>query len=326
MKQHLKILLLILLAFLWVSYANGQSFTAINTTSQSINFISAANYRGTVTTALNTLSFDNLARNVNYELRVTPSGNFMNGTNSLAVSNLRLTATHGITNLSAASFFANNQSFPATGFLVLGNWTRTGGGSDYDPTINFTLSYTGSNALVPGNLSSERIYGPVTLSFALFRISSGTAFPVDVPRTMTVSIGIRNVIEVTLNTATTTLSINTPAHLRNGSSLALPAQLRVLSNQPYSLRAYTTAANLTSASTQTFAVSNLSVQVPTTGVGANTSFQQLSSSAAAPTILTTASPPAIDRIIDVSYRINSGPNILRPAGTYSGNLIFLATQ
>lgn len=326
MKQQLKILLVILLAFLWVSYANGQSFNSISPASQTLSFATAANYRAGVTTSTITLAFTNLTRDVNYEMRVTPAGNFVNGSNSLLASNMRVTAALSVTGLTAGSTFANNQNFPASGFLVLGNWTRTAGGSSYDPTITLTLSFSGANALVPGNTGSDRTYGPVNFNFALFRITGGTATAVGSSRTLAVSIGIRNVVEVTLNTATTSLAINSPTHLRSGNSAALTAQLQVLSNQPYSLRAYTTGANLTSASTQTFAVSNLSLRVPTAGIGANASLQPLSSSSTTPTILTTASPAAIDRAIDITYQINPGAGLLRPAGTYSGNLVFVATQ
>lgn len=326
MKQLLKSGVLVLLLLVDMLDANGQSFNSIATTAQTISFANAANYLTTSSTTQNTLSFLNLARDITYEVRVTLSGNFTNGANSIAATNLRLNATQSIGNLSANSSFASNALLPASGYLVVGNWTRSGGSNNYDPVINFTLNYPGANALVPGNTGSTRIYGPVTLSFALFRISGTTATAVGSARTMTVNIGIQNVIEVTLNTATTTLNINTPAQLRNGSNLALPGQVSVLSNQPFSLRAYATAVNLSNTATQTFAANNISLQVPTSGIGANASFQTLSSSSAAPTILTTASPAGINTIIDLNYRINPGPNILKPAGTYTGNLVFLATQ
>lgn len=326
MKQLFKSAAFVLLVLAGILPASGQTFNSIATTSQTISFTTSANYRTTVNAGQNTLSFSNLNKDITYEMRVTSSGSFTNGANNIPVTNLRLTATHTFPTLSSNSSFANNASFPANGYLVIGNWAMPGGSNNYNGTINFSLSYPGANALVPGNTGFTRTYGPVTLSFALFSISGTSATAIGSARTMTVNVGIQNVIEVTLNTANTTLNINTPAHLRNGNSLSLPGQISVLSNQPYSLRAYATGANLTNAATQTFAVNNLSIRAGTAGIGANTIFQQLSSNLAAPTLLTTASPAAIDRLIDVNYQINSGTGILRPSGTYTGNLVFLATQ
>lgn len=325
------------------SFLNTVHTATYNTTSEFINGI--ANF------ATYTITVDQLQPNREYRLYVrsitTGFNNAGGSPTSLPLSNITFTATGNASNITdndpesqpTTLFRSTNSalSFSAsatTGSTLLIRF-RTAPSPDHEVAddIRIPFSVSGLPLVARGNPTSSLVYGPVTLTYdlydftasasGLFRVSSGTSHRLQ--------IGFQDALGFTVNTNTTTITVNTSA--TSPVVETTNNQFSLISNEPVTLNVNASGTNFTPpASTSppqnVIPVNTVGIQVEVTNTTGNTINSYVLLNGTTPVTLA----PTINRFnainfISTSYRVNT-PSALsaKAVGTYTTTLTYTVTQ
>lgn len=325
------------------SFLNTVHTATYNTTARFIN--------GVPSFATFTITVDQLQPDREYRLYVrsitTGFSNAGGSPTSLPLSNITFAATANASNIDDSDpesqpvtlFRSTNSalSFSAsatTGSTLLVRF-RTAPSPDHEVAddIRIPFSVSGLPLVARGNFASSLIYGPVSLNYDLydFTASASGVFRVSSGTTHRLQIGFQDALGFTVNTNTTTLTVNTSATspvMENTNN-----QFSLISNEPVTLTVNASGTNFTPpASTSppqnVIPVSTVGIQVAVTNPTGNTINSFVSLNGATPVTLA----PAINRFnavnfITPSYRVNTPSAIAgRSVGVYTTTLTYTVTQ
>lgn len=353
MRQSFVILFLLLLA--------GSSLLA--QTPRFRNFLSAthtATYNttarfvgGVPNFATFVLDVDNLQPDREYRLYVRSVTNgFSNAAGSptnLPVNDITFTATGNAANITDTDpeaqpttlFRATNAALVFNAAATTGNTLivrfRTSpapnGGHEVGDDIRIPFSISGLPLVARGNFSNSLIYGPITLTYDLydFTASASGVFRVSSGTTHRLQIGFQDALGFTVNTNTTTITVNTSAV--SPVVQTTNNQFSLISNEPVTLTVNASGTNFTPpASTSppqnVIPVNSVGIQVAVTNTIGNTINSYVLLNGATPVTLA----PAINRFnavnfITTSYRVNTPAALSsRSVGTYTTTLTYTVTQ
>lgn len=345
-------LLFLVFCMCW-SPAGGQSISAVtlgrdtvaNAVNGSLYLTTIPAFRNGKTLTGNTVRVGGLIRNVRYQVRMTANGQPANGSASIPFSQFRVIATD-MRNTSGHKFqlfTLNNTTSPlgtqgasptATNGVALGTFEIIGGGGDNGLVeISFNLvclPNSGTSNLVPGDNVTPRVYSGMNLVFSLWRIDVVTnAYTLlgQLAPSPNFTMGIRNAIELTLNTAApVAFRLSTARAYQQGQTVSYHQQMTVSSNNPFNILAYTNSDGLANTNTiKKIPVNQVSARVTTSGVGAVASAVTLGAGTNA-AVLAVGAPRGFDRVFDLEYNLVSGRGLLVPGGLYNTGLSFLAYQ
>ncbi|GAB3891612.1 hypothetical protein [Spirosoma agri] len=164
--------------------------------------------------------------------------------------------------------------------------------------------------------------GAVLAAIALCGLSANTHAQTNSLTPAVVTVTLVDILAVAVSTPAIPIVFATVADYQNGKTIPMPLHVIVSSNRPYDLKVKS-AGDLTSAlpNTPAIPINNVSVQVTTPGMNAAAA-QALSTS---DVTLTTSSPAAMARAIDVTYSTAAGNSAFVNTGVYTANLTYSVT-
>lgn len=351
MRQLIRMLLVIILAFLLVQVANAQTMTVTFGLDTVVNPVQGRLYLTTIAAFRNGRNLENnlvritgLVRNRRYQVRILAGGSLANTGVVFPLSQINInvgtpritTATHSFRVVSSP---AGNQSLGTTGTTP----TSTNGlqlaafetsGPSGNPTVEFNFAMvcrqnTGTANLVPGDDVTPRLYNGLTLRFSLWEFDSDDGWELlrNIGASNNFTLGVRNAIEVVLGAnPTVNFRLANAAMYRQNQTIQISQQAFVSSNMPFNLHAFAASRDLETAnSTTKIPTAQVAMRVTNTGLGAIAGLQVLNV-ASAPTLVASNATRGLDVAFSFEYRLTTGTVTLVPGGAYGTNLTIRATQ
>ncbi len=294
-------------------------------------FITPASTLGTITMAVNDLSFFrsaagistsntfNVASTVPYVPALASGANNFSFTTAAPYAQLPVTATNsvntvltGLSNAVSVPLASTPQNLISTGNVAVP--------AANNQMLTATFSITGAN-LRQSFVQAGTYSVPITFTYSK-PTDIYPSGPLQSTRSGTLQVVVSDLSEITANQTSVGLAFNTAEAWRQGLTTQMASHIRLSRTTPYSVYVRATSASFSSGS------NTIPVSVMRIGPGTNQTGMNTVTLSTTPQLLIANAAPETDRSLNIAYSIPAAntPQLLnKPSGNYSAAVIYSFT-